>query len=132
MRDYRSLDVWKRARELVVRVYQLTESFPSEERFGLTSQMRRAAISIPSNIAEGAGRATRPDYTRFLSMAGGSLNELECHLEISSDLGFGDRSESERIRTEVAEVRAMITSLSPKVQDGGLDRDHTPDPGIDR
>ncbi len=132
MRDYRSLDVWKRARELVVRVYQLTESFPSEERFGLTSQMRRAAISIPSNIAEGAGRATRPDYTRFLSMAGGSLNELECHLEISSDLGFGDGSESERIRTEVAEVRAMITSLSPKVQDGGLDRDHTPDPGIDR
>lgn len=131
MRDYRNLDIWKRAHGLVLSVYRHTDGFPSDERFGLTAQMRRAAISIPTNIAEGAGRATRPDYARFLSMAGGSLNELECHLEIAAGLGFGDGVESRRLQTEVAEIRAMVTAFSPRVQGPSDDIDPPPDADLD-
>ena len=80
MRDFRKLDVWDRAHQLTLDVYRATGSFPSNERFGLTTQMRRCAISIPSNIAEGAGRESRPDYARFLGVAIGSAHELDYQL----------------------------------------------------
>jgi four helix bundle protein len=119
MRDYHNLDVWKRAHNLVVSVYRHTTAYPPQEHFALTGQTRRAAVSIPANIAEGAGKATRPDYANFLSIASGSLNELECLLEIGQDLGFGEASQTAALIAEIKEVRAMVTALRPKVNPGG-------------
>ena len=77
MRSHEKLDVWKRSIDLVVSVYRLTENFPSEEKFGLTSQIRRASVSIPANIAEGAARESDKEFVRFLSIAQGSTSEVE-------------------------------------------------------
>ena len=115
MRDYRKLEIWRRAHLLTVQVYRHTSGFPPDERFNLTSQMRRCAASVPMNIAEGSGRATRADYAHFLSIVGGSLNELEYQLELSTDLGLGDLIEAAAMGREVAEIRAMVTALRSKV-----------------
>ncbi len=115
VRDYHKLEVWDRARQLAVLVYRYTARFPSDERYGLTSQMRRAATSVPSNIAEGAGRPTRTDYARFLGFAASSLHELQCQTELCADLGFGNEGDALAIRRETAELRAMITALRAKV-----------------
>ena len=82
------LDAWRVSRQLVVAIYRLTQQFPKQELFGLTSQMRRAAVSIPSNIAEGAARSGRREFIQFLNIARGSLNELETQLLIAADLGY--------------------------------------------
>jgi four helix bundle protein len=87
-KSYTELDVWMKSRDLVKDIYQITKEFPKEELFGLTSQMRRSAISIPSNIAEGIGRNTSKDTIRFLFIAKGSLYELETQLYLSFDLNF--------------------------------------------
>jgi four helix bundle protein len=84
--SYQDLDVWQRSRQLVKAVYQLTETFPRHEQFGLTSQMRRAAVSIPSNIAEGWGRHYPAEFIQFLRIANGSRTELETQIILSSDL----------------------------------------------
>ncbi len=88
IRDYRDLIVWQEAMELAELIYSLTRSFPREEAFGLTSQMRRAAVSIPSNVAEGYGRAQRRSFVQFLRVAQGSLKELETQAELSARVGF--------------------------------------------
>ena len=87
-RGHYKLEAWKRARELVLGVYRLTQSFPKEETFGLAAQLRRAAVSIPSNIAEGAARAGKREFAQFLNIARGSLSELETQLLIATDLGY--------------------------------------------
>ena len=87
-KPHKQLDVWQQGMVLVEMVYQLTSTFPVDERFGLSGQMRRAAVSIPSNIAEGAARATTRDYLHFLVMARGSLSELDTQLELSVRLNF--------------------------------------------
>jgi four helix bundle protein len=87
---YRELLVWQRAIQMVVNVYKLTRQFPREEQFGLTSQLRRAAISVASNIAEGHGRASTGEYRQFLGMARGSNFEVQTQLVIARELGFGD------------------------------------------
>jgi four helix bundle protein len=87
-RGHYTLDAWKVSRELVKNIYQLTQTFPKEEMFGLTAQLRRSAISIPSNIAEGAARAGGREFAQFLNIARGSLSELETQLLIASDLGY--------------------------------------------
>lgn len=87
-RGHYKLEAWKRARELVLSVYRLTQAFPKEDTFGLTAQMRRAAISIPSNIAEGAARSGDREFAHFLNIARGSLSELETQLLIATDLGY--------------------------------------------
>jgi four helix bundle protein len=87
-RAHYDLDAWKVSRRLVGAVYRLTQSFPKEELFGLTSQLRRSAVSIPSNIAEGAARTGRREFAQFLNVARGSLSELETQLLIASDLGY--------------------------------------------
>ena len=86
--DHKDLDVWKKSMDLVVLIYDLTSKFPSDERFGLTSQMRRAAVSIPSNIAEGAARKSNKEFLQFLSIALGSLSELETQYILSKRLHF--------------------------------------------
>jgi four helix bundle protein len=87
-RGHHKLEAWKRARELVLSVYKLTQTFPREEMFGLAAQMRRAAVSIPSNIAEGAVRAGEREFAQFLNFSRGSLSELETQLLIATDLGY--------------------------------------------
>ena len=90
MQSFRDLQVWQKAMELTVAVYQLTQRFPREEAFGLTSQLRRSAVSIPSNVAEGHGRMNPREFKHFLLIARASNCELETQLELSGLLGFGD------------------------------------------
>jgi len=90
VKSYRDLLIWQKGIQLTVLIYQLSKTFPREEIYGLTSQMRRCAVSIPSNIAEGAGRLNTPEYKQFLGIARGSSFELQTQLVISKELGFGD------------------------------------------
>ena len=105
------LDVWKRAIRFVEQIYKITTSFPSEEKFGLTSQMRRAAVSIPSNIAEGAARNSSKEFINFLYIAQGSLSELETQLIISKNLQFLDSQTEEPLQRELDEISKMIIGL---------------------
>src|SRR5579862_7466163 len=92
VRNYRDLIVWQKAMDLATLVYQSTESFPQKEVFGLTNQLRRAAVSIPSNIAEGQGRNSNLDFRRFLGISRGSLQEVETQLELARRLGYLDET----------------------------------------
>ena len=115
MRDYRRLSVWSKAHELALMTYRLTNDFPDAERFGLTSQMRRAAVSIASNIAEGYGRGTDRDFARFLNIASGSNCELEYQLLLAVDLGYIREEETEQHRAACREVRQMLAGLLNKL-----------------
>ncbi len=112
-RPHERLEVWRDAMDLVVAIYALTAEFPESERFGLTSQIRRAAISVPSNIAEGAARRSRGEYIRFLSMARGSLAELDTQVRIVDRLGFAKPGVDllESINRTFAKLNALIRSL---------------------
>jgi four helix bundle protein len=116
--NYRSLDVWKRAMEMVEATYRLTGEWPMQERFGLISQIRRAAVSVPANIAEGYGRVHRGDYVRHLSIAQGSVAEVETLLTLGARLGFATRKEaliSWRLCQDVGKMlRRLIQSLDDK------------------
>jgi len=90
MRDFKKIKVWEKAHKLTLQLYKVTASFPQEERYGLTSQIRRSAASIPANIAEGAGRDTQAELARFVHIASGSASELEYHLLLARDLGYID------------------------------------------
>jgi len=112
--DYRELIVWQQAMELVEVVYRLMKGFPKDERFRLCDQLSRAAISIPSNIAEGNGRETKTEYARFLGIARGSLYETATQLEIAHRLGYiGDLSE---VRSRTSSIRRMLTALISKLR----------------
>ncbi|NOU17619.1 MAG: four helix bundle protein [Bacteroidales bacterium] len=111
MNDFRELIVWQKSIELVEKVYQVTNSFPKEEMFSLTSQIRRSAISIPSNIAEGFGRKTTPDYIRFLHIARGSLYELQTQLEISNRIKYLGENDLRSLIENCKEVEKMLNSL---------------------
>ena len=110
--SYRNLIVWQKAKQLVCLVYAEVKSLPSEERYALSDQIRRAVVSIPSNIAEGAGRASNKDYAHFLAIARGSLYETINQLEIAQDLGFA--ALTPEIEGLAAEVGRMLTSLMKK------------------
>jgi len=107
--SYRDLLVWQKARVLAKEIYVLTRSFPRSETFGLVSQMRRTAVSIPSNIAEGQGRWTRPDYRHFLLIARGSTFELETQITIAADIGYLDDPDALIERT--SEIARMLNGL---------------------
>lgn len=111
IQTYKELDVWKAAVDLVEHVYVLTRGFPSDERFGLVAQMRRAAVSIPANIAEGYGRSHRGDYLHHLSFARGSLLELETHLTIALRLGFAADAQVQPISGLLDRVGRMLYRL---------------------
>ena len=111
IRSYRDLVVWQRAMELVVAVYQLTRTFPSEEMFGLTSQLRRTAVSIPSNIAEGYGRTSTGEYKQFLGHARGALWELETQVLIAKQLNYLNGSEVQRLLDLAAETGRTLHGL---------------------
>jgi four helix bundle protein len=118
MGEYRSLRVWRAAHELTLEVYQETSSFPPAERFGLTGQMRRAASSIPANLAEGCGRDSDAEIARFARIALGSANELDYHLLLARDLGLLEPAAFEQLGARTRRVMAMLArlaqSLSPR------------------
>jgi four helix bundle protein len=107
--DYKDLEVWKKAIDVVTAIYRLTSAFPDAEKFGITNQMRRAAVSVPSNIAEGSARHHPKDFTHFLRIADGSAAELETQLIISVKLGFV--SDAEQLLNEIIVVRRMLAGL---------------------
>ncbi|MBI3043902.1 MAG: four helix bundle protein [Betaproteobacteria bacterium] len=112
MQGFRSLHVWHKAHEFVLSAYRVTAVFPREEQFALTTQIRRAATSIPANVAEGCGRGSDADFARFLQMAIGSANEVEYHLLLARDLNFISRSEHQSLSRQLIEVRRMLISLT--------------------
>ena len=109
--SYRDLVVWQQAMALVLLVYRLTQKFPREELFGMTSQMRRAAVSIASNIAEGKGRHGAKDICQFFYMARGSVHELETQLEIAIALGYGKKEEFDKAQELTSEVARLLNGL---------------------
>jgi four helix bundle protein len=111
MNRFKELKVWQKAIDIVVDVYKLTSEFPQHERFGLSSQVQRAAVSIPSNIAEGAGRNNKGEFNQFLGIANGSSFELETQLTISAKLGYADNQEIEKICIKLSEIQNMIFGL---------------------
>ena len=111
LRNYKDLKVWEKSYQLCLGVYQATKGFPKYEIYGLTSQMRRAAVSIPSNIAEGYGRKTTPEYLRFLYIAYGSTCELETQILLSGDLGYLEENNLSKVQENLREVERMLKAL---------------------
>ena len=111
MGNYRKLKSWTKAHQLAIAVYRTTEGFPETERFGLTNQMRRAAVSVASNIAEGVGRNRNAETARFVRIALGSCTELECQLLLSRDLGYASPEVVAHLSRQTGEVRAMLASF---------------------
>ena len=124
LKNYKELKVWEKAYKLCLDIYTVTKRFPKEEIYGLTSQIRRSAVSIPSNIAEGYGRKTTSEYVRFLYIAYGSVCELETQTMISGDLGYMKKEKLQELREELGDVermlKAMIKSLENKHLNPGL------------
>jgi four helix bundle protein len=116
MQDFRKLKVWQKAHQLTLAIYEASRRFPKEELYGLTSQSRRAAASIATNIAEGCGRDGHADMARFLHIAGGSASEVEYQILLARDLGYLDPLSHERLTTDVQEVKQMLTALTRKVR----------------
>ena len=114
--DYRDLIAWKKALRLVLAIYRATSKFPSEEKFGLTAQLRRAGISVPSNIAEGQGRNSRGEFLHHLRIALGSLKEVETQLLISIGLGYLRQDQTSELMTLVDDVGRLINGLSKSLR----------------
>ena len=115
-RHFRDLQGWQRSMSLARNVYHITAQFPKSESFGLTTQMRRSAVSVPSNIAEGHGRVTDRSFGAFLSQARGSLNELETQAELALLLEFADREQGRKLLVEINEVARMLNALIATVR----------------
>ena len=111
MQDFRKLKVWQKAHQFALSVYTISAMFPEEERFGLTSQVRRAAVSIPSNIAEGCGRETKAELRRFLFVAMGSASEVDYQLELAHDLQFVEGAAYRKTTQELSEIKRKLTGL---------------------
>ena len=116
MGDYRNLKVWERAHRLTLEVYSATQSFPKDELFGLTSQLRRAAASVPANIAEGCGRNGDAELARFLTIAMGSANELDYHLLLAHDLGYLPSARYEDLATEAQGVAKVLATFVDRLR----------------
>ena len=115
MRNYNDLSIWQKSHALTLKIYKITQFFPSNEAFGLTSQMRRSSASIPTNIAEGCGRNSDADFKRFLIIASGSASELDYQLILSKDLNYISLPDFEELHFQITEVRKMLFSLINKL-----------------
>ena len=120
LKNYKELKVWQKSYQLCLRIYRATDVFPKSERFGLTSQMRRSALSIPSNVAEGYGRKTTPEYVRSLYIAYGSTCELETQLLLSGDLGYLDKESLSGLQRDIREVERMMKALIQSLENKRL------------
>ncbi len=116
MQDYKKLKVWEKSRELIKIIYRITTNFPKEEQYGLTNQMRRASVSIAANISEGCSRYSKNDFIRFLEIALGSANEVECLLILAYDLGFAPEEELHRSLNHIIEIKKMLSTLIKKLK----------------
>lgn len=111
MKDFRKIRAWEKAHELALKVYGATENLPADERFGLTSQIRRAVVSVPTNIAEGCGRDSNADFARFMQMALGSASEVEYLLLLLRDLKYLSEENHGQLHEAVVEVKRMLTAF---------------------
>ena len=111
MQDFRNLEVWRVAHGVTLSVYRRTKEFPSDERLGLTSQLRRACSSVEANLAEGCGRGSDDDFARFVQMATGSASEAQCHLLLAHDLGYLDNASFGKLDEQTHRVKKMLVSL---------------------
>jgi four helix bundle protein len=116
MKDFHNLMVWERAHKLTLSIYKLTKEFPKDELYGLTNQMRRSSSSIPSNIAEGCGRDSQAELSRFLQMAMGSSSELEYQIILSHDLKYMDDNVFLNLSEELNQFRRMLNSFIQKIK----------------
>jgi four helix bundle protein len=112
MRNFQKLDVWKKSHELTLAIYQLTATFPSNERYGLTSQLQRASASTGANLAEGCGRETDADFKRFVQMASGSACEVEYHLILARDLSLIVTKTYDQLNNDINEIKRMLCGLT--------------------
>lgn len=116
MRVFRGLQVWEKAHQFTIHVYRLTQSFPKAEFYGLTRQLRRAAASIPTNIAEGSGRHGNPEFAHFLQIALGSANEADYQLLLSHELGYLKDGDYTRMNQDIIEIEKMLVAFIRKVR----------------
>jgi four helix bundle protein len=116
LRSFKELKVWERAHHLTLAVYKSTHSFPKDELYGLTSQLRRAASSVPANIAEGCGRKGDADMARFIQIAMGSASELEYHLLLARDLNLLSMTDYKQLESDVIDVKKMLSSFLTKLR----------------
>ncbi len=116
MKDFRELKVWERSHQLVLDLYKVSLAFPKAEIYGLTNQIRRSAISIPANIAEGCGRDSQAELLRFFKIAMGSASELDYELMLARDLGWLDETNYSRISLELISIRKMLNALIQKIK----------------
>jgi four helix bundle protein len=116
LRDFKKIQVWEKAHHLVLRIYKLTLAFPKNELYGLTSQMRRAATSIPSNLAEGCGRDSQVELARFVHIAGGSASELEYQLLLAHELGYINGKDFLELDIEINEIKRMLHGFEKAVK----------------
>ena len=116
MKSFRNLKVWEKAHQLALRSYEATSKFPREELYGLTSQIRRCAASIPANIAEGRGKRGNVEFARFLGIASGSASELEYHYLLAHDLNMLDPENYKELANAIIEVKRMLASLISKIE----------------
>lgn len=118
MQNYKDLKVWAKAHEFTLKVYTITHKFPKEESYGLTSQLRRSAVAIAANIAEGCGKKTQSDFANFLNIALGSANESDYYILLARDLSYITPEEFLNLSTQINETKAMLISLINKVRQG--------------
>jgi four helix bundle protein len=116
LKNYKDLKVWQKAYELCITIYKLTKHFPKEEAYGLTSQIRRSAVSVPSNIAEGYGRKTTQEYLQSLYIAYGSHCELETQVLLSKDLGYIKSDDFQKLQQDIGDVERMLKALIKSLQ----------------
>lgn len=111
MHNFKELHIWKRSRQFCAEIYSITSRFPESEKFGITNQLRRASVSIPSNIAEGSSRKSNKDFSRFLEITLGSAYEIETQLLIASDLNFLNKDELDKLLNELGEIIKMVSKF---------------------
>lgn len=116
MRDFHKLKAWQKSHQLALEIYKVSQSFPKEELFGLTSQIRRAISSVPTNIAEGCGRDSNKDFAHFLQIAIGSASEVEYELLLAHDLQYINKDEYERLISEMVAIRKMIVKYRAELR----------------
>jgi len=116
MKDFSKIKVWEKAHHFTLQVYRITKNFPSDERFGLTAQLRRAAASVPTNIAEGCGRDSELDFARFMSIAAGSASEAEYQLLLACDLNYIQVETYKELNQQVNELKKMLNSFIKKLK----------------
>ena len=116
MQDFTQLKVWQKAHNFTVNLYKITSSFPDQEKFGLTNQIRRASVSIESNISEGCGRNGDKEFSRFLDIAQGSAYEVKCQILIARDLGYIDNNKSQLLTEKIDEISKMINAFNQKLK----------------